>query len=84
MDLDQFCNTNSAHHRFGDDKMFNFTKPNGTVYNASFLNFLLRLIFLYLSATSHGNIDYYFTYTQNVIKTKSSTLLNFKDFEKPK
>ena len=24
-----FCHKNSARHRFGDDKMFNFTKPFG-------------------------------------------------------
>ena len=30
--------------------------PNGTVYNAIFLNFLPQLIFLYLSANSYGNI----------------------------
>ena len=27
MGLDRFCHKNSAHHRFGGDKMFNFTKP---------------------------------------------------------
>ena len=25
--MDRFCHKNSARHRFGDDKMFNFTKP---------------------------------------------------------
>ncbi len=48
------------------------------------LNFLPRLVFLYLSMTSYGNIDYYGTQTQNVIKNKSTTLLNLKDIEKPK
>ena len=46
--------------------------PNGTVYNAIFLNFLLRLIFPYLNVTLYGKIDYYCTWTQNVIKTKYS------------
>ena len=27
MGLDRFCHKNSARHLFGDDKMFNFTKP---------------------------------------------------------
>ena len=27
MGLDRFCDKNSARHRFGGDKMFNFTKP---------------------------------------------------------
>ena len=40
--------------------------------------------FFYLCATSYGNIDCYCTSTQNVIKIKSTTLLNFEDFEKPK
>ena len=48
-----------------------------------FLNFLPRLIFLYLSANSYRNIDYYCTQKQKVIKTKSTTLLNFEYFEKP-
>ena len=128
MGLDRFCHKNAVRHRFGDDKMFNFTKslkrnrlvlckqirchwsistiicictiayedyiiysclcnlptilccaftyfphlstrcrlrnrlmPNGTVYNAIFLNLLPQLIFLYLSANSYRNIDYYCT-----------------------
>ena len=27
MGLDRFCHKNSARHRFGGDKMLNFTKP---------------------------------------------------------
>ena len=63
-----------------------FTKPfNAKLHclQCYFLNFLPRLIFLYLSANSYRNIDYYCTQTQNVIKTKSTTLLNFEYFEKP-
>ena len=64
-----------------------FTKPfNAKLHclqHCYFLNFLPRLIFLYFSANSYRNIDYYCTQTQNVIKTKSTTLLNFEYFEKP-
>ena len=66
------------------------TTPFTKTFNAKlhclqcfFLNFLPRLIFLYLSANSYRNIDYYCTQTQNVIKTESTTLLNFEYFEKP-
>ena len=63
-----------------------FTKPfNAKLHclQCYFLNFLPRLIFLYLSASSYRNIDYYCSQTQKVIKTKIMTLLNFEYLEKP-
>ena len=124
MGLERYCHKNSARHRFGDDKMFKFTKPfernrlvvrkrircqwslqdNLYLYDCDyddyiiflclcslpsilctafphlsttpftkpfkakwhclqcyFLNCLPWLIFLYLSANSYRNIDYYCT-----------------------
>ena len=49
---------------------FMYLMPNGIVYNAIFLNFLLRLIFLYLSTFVWQYWLLLYIKAQNVIKTK--------------